>query len=89
MKTKEEMIADFKTECPTLRIGDDEQGYEDLSPADYEAQIEVWANNQLAEEVKAAEAEAANLKAVSDKAAALAKLAALGLTTDDLKALGL
>ena len=33
--------------------------------------------------------EAAKLKAIADKEAAQAKLAALGLTTDDLKALGL
>jgi hypothetical protein len=33
--------------------------------------------------------EAAKLKAIADKEAAQIKLAALGLTTDDLKALGL
>ena len=48
---------------------------------------------QLAE-VKAAEIEGAKrreaeIKAEADKAAAQAKLAALGLTADDLKALGL
>ena len=45
---------------------------------------------QLAKDVKEREAiEAAEAKAEADKAAAAAKLAALGLTTDDLKALGL
>jgi hypothetical protein len=85
MTTKAEAIAALKLEYPTLRSGDDERGYEDLSPADYEAQIEIWADNQLADqaqEAKAAQAEA-------DKKAAGAKLAALGLTSNDLKALGL
>ena len=40
-------------------------------------------------EIKAAIANPLPDKAATDKAAATAKLAALGLTTDDLKALGL
>ena len=46
--------------------------------ADYQAGLEATAK-----------AEAANAKIEADKAAAEAKLAALGLTADDLKALGL
>ena len=42
-----------------------------------------------AEEIKSAERVAIIEKAEADKAAAVAKLVALGLTTDDLKALGL
>ena len=82
MKTKTEILAQYKKDYPILRSGDDEQGYKNLSLADYEATIEEWANNQLANEAKAEKVEA-------DKATAQAKLAALGLTTDDLKALGL
>jgi len=45
---------------------------------------------QNAKDLAEAEAkEAAKLKAIADKEAAQSKLAALGLTTDDLKALGL
>ena len=77
MTTKAEMIAIIKAENPTLRLGDDEQGYTQLSPADYEAQIEVWADKRLAKE-------AAVVKAATDKAALLAKL---GLTADQLKTL--
>jgi hypothetical protein len=45
---------------------------------------------QLAKEIADREAiEAIEAKAAADKAAAGAKLAALGLTADDLKALGL
>ena len=82
MKTKLEIITELKAQHPTLRSGSEETGYTDLSESDYEATIETWAqdlHSKLLAEVKAAEA----------KDAAQAKLAALGLTADDLKALGL
>ena len=77
MKTKLEIIAELKAEYPTLRSGNDEQGYENLSPVDYEATIEGWAENQFAEQNAIAQAEA-------DKAALLAKL---GITADEAKLL--
>lgn len=80
MTTKLDKIAALKKEYPTLRIGDDERGYEDLSPTDYETTISAWADNQLADEVKAAEAE----QAATDKAALLAKL---GITADEARLL--
>ena len=80
MTTQNEIIAKLKAEYPTLKIGDDEQGYTDLSPDDYEVTIKSWANNQLADEVMAAEAE----QAVTDKAALLVKL---GITADEAKLL--
>jgi hypothetical protein len=80
MTTKAQAIAAFKKEYPTLRSGDDERGYEDLSPADYEAQIEIWADNQLADEARAADA----AKIATDKAALLAKL---GISSDEAKLL--
>jgi hypothetical protein len=82
MKTKEQLIAAFKLEYPTLRVGNEEEGYTELSNADYEATLESWADRQIAKESAKAEAE-------TKRAAAEAKLAALGLTADDLKALGL
>ena len=85
MTTKKQMIELLKTEFPTLRIGDDETGYTELSLKDYEAQIAEWADSRLAKEAKAAELEAKT----EAKIAAQAKLAALGLTVEDLQALGL
>jgi hypothetical protein len=83
MTTKNEMIEILKAENPDgLQIGDDKQGYTQLTAEEYEAQIEIWADARLAKETAKAEADLA-------KAAAQAKLAALGLTADDLKALGL
>jgi DUF438 domain-containing protein len=82
MATRAEIIADFKNEYPTIRSGSDELGYTDLSPEEYEATINRWADNVIKKAQAAADKEAA-------KEAAHAKLEALGLTTDDLKALGL
>jgi hypothetical protein len=85
MKTKAEIIADLKKEYPTLKVGSDQTGYKDLSSEDYEATINYWADNAIAA-AQLAEEEAAKEAA---KETAQAKLAALGLTTEDLKALGL
>jgi hypothetical protein len=82
---KQEIIKSLKLQFPTLRIGDEDKGYTDLLPEQYEAQILEWADAQLEIQAAAAEAEA---KAQA-KATAEGKLAALGLTTDDLRALGL
>lgn len=82
MTTKLEIIAELKTQYPTLRAGDDEQGYTDLSPADYEATIEGWADNVLAKE-------AAELEAAKPLTAAEKLFNATGLTVAEYKALGL
>ena len=77
MTTKSNKIAALKLTYPTLRIGDDERGYTELSVAEYESTISMWADNELAQE---AEAE----QAATDKAALLAKL---GITADEAKLL--
>lgn len=79
---KNEIIEQLKAEYPTLRTGDEESGYVELSAEDYEKTISQWAENFLASEAEILAAENA-------KASAQAKLAALGLNVDDLKALGL
>ena len=89
MTTKAQAITTLKEQYPTIQIGSDAIGYTELSPTEYETQISEWADIQLADEAKAAADKAAADKAEADKAVATAKLAALGLTTDDLKALGL
>jgi hypothetical protein len=80
MKTKPEMIEIIKAENPTLRLGDDESGYTELSADEYEAKIAEWADARLAKEAKVAEAEA--------KAQAKAELLErLGITADEAKLL--
>ena len=82
MTTKSEMIAIVKSENPTLRVGNEEQGYTDLSPTDYEATIAQWADNRLAKEAALAAEELAK----QAKTNAAEKLTTLGI---DPKALGL
>jgi hypothetical protein len=80
--TKEQIIDKLKTEYPSLKKGCDETGYENLNDAEYNETISTWADNLISEQAQKA-------AAISAKEAAQAKLAALGLTLDDLKALGL
>jgi hypothetical protein len=80
--TLEEVIEIIKAENPTLQIGNDNDGYTDLSEADYEKTILDWAKARFEKNQK----EQAKLQA---KETAQAKLAALGLTVEDLTALGL
>jgi len=80
MKTKQEIIEIIKAENPTLKVGDDESGYTELSAAEYEVQIAEWADARLIKEAKAAEVEA---KAT----AKTALLAQLGITEEQAKLL--
>jgi hypothetical protein len=80
MTTKQEMINLLKAEFPSLRVGDDDSGYTELSADEYETKIAEWADARLAQEVKAAEAQA--------KAQAKAELLErLGITADEAKLL--
>jgi hypothetical protein len=77
------MIKIIRAENPEgLRVGNVETGDRDLTAEEYEATIAQWAQNRLDKENKIAAETAA-------KESAQAKLAALGLTSDELKALGL
>jgi hypothetical protein len=80
MKTKQEIIADLKLEFPTLRIGNDDNGYTDLSAEEYEATIAQWADAKLERLAREAEAQArAEAKA--------ALLIQLGITEEQAKLL--
>ena len=78
--TKKELIEQYKLENPTLRRGSEEDGYEEITGAEYDAIIESWADAQITKDAKIAEAEA---KAES-RAALLDKL---GITEDEAKLL--
>ena len=80
--TRDEIIADLKAKNPVMKSGNDTDGYVEFTSEEYEAQINDWAD-YLIEDAKI------KAKVEADKAAAQAKLTALGLTKDDLKALGL
>ena len=78
MTTKKEMIEIIKAENPTLRVGDEENGYTELTGKDYDAVISEWADARLLKQSQLAEAEAKE----TAKAAILDRI---GLTADELK----
>ena len=81
---KDQLIAQCKSENPVIlqTINGEEV---ELTGKDYENACLKWAEMRLEQMAY----EQAIIQAESKKAAAEAKLAALGLTADDLKALGL
>jgi len=85
MTNKKQMIEIIKAENPTLKVGDEKNGYIELSNTEYNAIISEWADARLDKEAKQVKAQA---KAEA-KSVAQSKLAALGLTVEDLTALGL
>ena len=82
--SKQSEIAELKLQYPTLNRF--EAGVEiELTGKDYDDQIEqLWLSNKLATEKAKIEAEK-----LAAKQAAQAKLATLGITVEDLNALGL
>jgi hypothetical protein len=84
MTTKQEIIEILKTEFPTLRLGDDEAGYTQLSESEYNAQIEEWAEVRLAKLNKQIQTEA---EAQAKDQAKAELLERLGITADEAKLL--
>ena len=84
MTTKAELIAQLKAENPTMTATINDEQIE-LTAEEYEKACNDWADMRLVQIAQ----EAVEAQAAADKAVATAKLEALGLTTDDLKALGL
>jgi hypothetical protein len=76
MTTKQKMISELKLEFPTLRLGNDEDGYINLSDEEYETKISEWADARLAKLAKVAETEAK----ATQKAALLERL---GITQEE------
>ena len=84
MTTKAELIAQCKSENPTMvSVINDEQI--ELTGADYDKACNDWAEMRLSQITLENEINATQ----AAKVLAQGKLEALGLTTDDLKALGL
>jgi len=77
MTTLADMIKTIKAENPTLKLGDDQEGYTEITGAEYDAIIEQWATARVAKETAIAEA-------ATSKAALLDKL---GITQDEAKLL--
>jgi hypothetical protein len=77
--TKEEIIAELKTQNPTLKYGINNEVFE-MSLEEYEATIESWANARIAKEQAKAEAE-------TIRATKISAYEKLGLTADEIEAL--
>jgi hypothetical protein len=71
--TKAELVAQFEKDYPTLHIGNDEDGYRDMTKAEYDALIDQWADNTLADNAEQ-EKKAAAKQAILDK---------LGITAEE------
>lgn len=84
MVTHSEKIAELKAKYPTIKIGDDLTGYVELSPEEYEAKIDEWANAELATEAAIAAEEA---KKEADAIAKQALLDRLAITAEEAKLL--
>ena len=80
MTTKKEMIEIIKAENPTLRVGDDDSGYIELSPTEYEAIIADWAEARLAKQE-------AKSKAEAERQIKIDAYNKLGLTEEEIEAL--
>jgi hypothetical protein len=78
--TKAQIIAKLKTDYPELKTGNDDDGYVVMSKTEYDKTIDNWADNELAELSKQAEAQAkiTARQAIADR---------LGLTADELQVL--
>jgi hypothetical protein len=76
MTTKAQLTKELKAQYPTLKTGDDEVGYTDMSPSEYQATIELWVENKLAELAKITESE-------NKETAKAALLSKLGITADE------
>jgi len=75
--------------CPTAEFSFSDEDYSTIVWNKIDGKVPTQAEIDAAIEAVKAEEAAAESKAAADKATAQAKLAALGLTADDLKALGL
>lgn len=80
MQTKNEIIEQLKLDNPTLKIGNDDDGYVELSADEYDSTINAWADAQLAKLARQAEAE-------TKAQAKAALLSRLGITAEEAQLL--
>jgi hypothetical protein len=80
--TIESIKEEIRLNNPVFREGSDEMGYREFTPEEYEAHLQLVAEKEYARRNE-------EIELATSKANAEAKLAALGLTAEDLKALGL
>jgi hypothetical protein len=84
---KSTLIAQYRQEHPTIKIGSDETGYTILNETEYEQTLSDWADNAIKADIAKQQETATAQAKETAKASAIAKLTALGLTQDEVTAL--
>ena len=88
MDTTFKKIVELKAQYPTIRVGDDINGYTDLDAEEYEAKIAEWAEAEIIAEQKEIAEKNDKLAKIEAKKSAIAKLKALGLSSTEIAAIG-
>jgi hypothetical protein len=88
MVTVNNLIAELKSQHPSIKIGDDVEGYSELNAADYEAKIKEWAEAELAFREKQSAERNDKLAKIEAKKSAISKLQTLGLSESEIAAIG-
>lgn len=84
MTTLNEIIETIKAENPTLKTGNDDDGYRELSEEEYAYTISQWAEARLEQQIKIQKEEEAKAAKAHERAALLARL---GITEDEVRLL--
>lgn len=88
MDTLSSKIAELKAQHPTIKVGDDFNGYTNLNPDEYEAKIVEWAEADILSEQKQIADKAEKLAKIEAKKSAIVKLETLGLSSTEIAAIG-
>jgi Pyruvate/2-oxoacid:ferredoxin oxidoreductase gamma subunit len=88
MDTTSKKIIELKTQYPTIRVGDDINGYHELNANEYEAKIAEWAEAEINHEQKQIAEKNEKLAKIDAKKSAITKLEAFGLSSTEIAAIG-
>jgi len=88
MDTLSNKIVELKAQHPTIKVGDDFNGYTNLDAKEYEAKIDEWANAEILAEQKQIAEKNERIAKIEAKKSAISKLEALGLASDEIAAIG-
>jgi hypothetical protein len=78
--TKNQLIADLRLKNPTMKVGSDETGYQEIIEEEYETILNQWADGIIAKQAEQA-------KKAESVLAKNALLERLGITADEAKLL--
>lgn len=88
MDTISKKIVELKAQYPTIKTGDDINGYIELDAKEYEAKIAEWAHAEILAEQKQIAEKNEKLASIEAKKSAISKLETLGLSASEIAAIG-